>query len=121
MSDQIAETDGPEVGMWPFGYDAKEPVIPYSERIFAASAELHAAYARDEPWTRQMPLSEASVLLVTETIDTAIWRLINTWRDRWTAGDQQPFPAANDVHNELIRIVALEGKAEQAALKAEIA
>lgn len=91
--------------MFPIDTDSPRPDIPYSERIFAASKELHDAYARDEEWTRLMPLHEASVLFFLEMTGDAITALNKRWDE---AGRPGPFPDSLAVRDELNRVVCLE-------------
>ncbi|MET4143909.1 hypothetical protein [Arthrobacter sp. UYCo732] len=95
--------------MFPIDTDAPRPEIPHAERIFAASKELHDAYARDEEWTRDKPLHEAYVLFFLETLNDAISAL----NDRWNqAGRIGPFPDSLAVSDELKRIICLEDAQE---------
>lgn len=103
-------TAGPSAtGMWPIDPFAPEPAVPHSERIFAASRELHEAYARGDEWTKDVPLHEAAVLLVMETVDNSILALIDKWRD---AGMPGAYPSVLEAHNELVRIASSEVKQE---------
>lgn len=98
--------------MYPIDDNAPRPEIPYSERIFATSKELHEAYANKEPWTETTPLHEASVLLVLTAVEDATWALVDRWND---CGMMTPFPDALAVRDEIIRIVCKEAKEEYAA------
>lgn len=100
--------------MFPIDIDAPRPEIPHSERIFAASKELHDAYARDEEWTRVMPLHEASVLFFTEVIGDAMHALNTRWDE---AGRPSDFPDALAVRDERNRIACAEGKAAPGAVR----
>jgi hypothetical protein len=92
--------------VFPIDTDAPRPEIPHSERIFAASKELHDAYARDEEWTRAMPLHEATVLFFLEMTGDAIHALNTRWDE---AGRPGHFPDSLAVRDELNRIVCVEG------------
>ncbi|HEX9089245.1 MAG TPA: hypothetical protein VF867_17275 [Arthrobacter sp.] len=98
--------------MFPIDIDAPRPVIPHSERIFAASKELHDAYARDEEWTRRMPIHEGYVFFFLEVTNDAIGDLIRRWDE---AGRPGPFPDALAVQEELKRIICLEDTQAAAA------
>lgn len=91
--------------MFPLDIDAPRPEIPHAERIFAASKELHDAYARGEAWTRDRPLHEACVLFFLESLNEAICALNNRWSDGGRFG---PFPDSLAVSDELKRIICLE-------------
>lgn len=93
--------------MFPIDIDAPRPEIPHSERIFAASKELHEAYARNEEWTKVMPLHEAAVQFVLETVSDATMSLILKWDE---AGRPGAFPDALAVRDELNRIACIEAK-----------
>lgn len=98
--------------MFPIDPYADRPAVPYSERIFAASKELHDAYGRGEEWTRAMPLHEASTLFFLEVLSDAIGDLNERWN---AAGRPGPFPDSLDVQAELRRIICLEDGASQKA------
>lgn len=91
--------------MFPIDVDAPRPQIPHSERIFAASRELHEAYARGEEWTKAMPLHEAYVQFFLETISDAVSDLCDRWN---AAGRIGSFPDSIAVQAELSRIICLE-------------
>lgn len=104
--------------MFPIDIDARRPEVPHSERIFAASKELHDAYARDEEWTRSMPLHEAYVLFFLETISDAVGDLCDRWN---AAGRIGTFPDSIAVQEELKRIICLEDRqVAEAAGKPEV-
>lgn len=98
--------------MFPIDHSSDRPEVPYSERIFAASKEVLDAYARDEEWTRAMPLHEAYVLFFMETVNDAIGALNQRWKDNGMVGD---FPDSLAVQDELKRIICLEDKQVQEA------
>lgn len=91
--------------MFPIDVDAPRPKIPHSERIFAASKELHDAYTRDDEWTRRMPIHEAYVFFFLEVTNDAIGDLLDRWND---AGRIGSFPDSIAVQEELKRIICLE-------------
>lgn len=91
--------------MFPIDVDAPRPEVPHSERIFAASKELHDAYARDDEWTRRMPLHEAYVFFFLEATNDAISDLMERWKTNGMVGE---FPDALAVQDELKRIICLE-------------
>lgn len=95
--------------------DSPRPEIPHAERIFAASKELHDAYARDEEWTRGQPLHEAYVLFFLETVNEAIGALNDRWKDNGMVGQ---FPDSLAVQDELKRIICLEDQQAQEAAAA---
>ena len=95
--------------MFPIDIDAPRPEIPHAERIFAASKELHDAYARDEEWTRRLPLHEAYVFFFLEVTNDAIGDLIDRWKTNGMVGG---FPDALAVQDELKRIICLEDQQE---------
>lgn len=91
--------------MFPIEVDAPRPETPHSERIFAASKELHDAYERGDEWTKAKPLHEAYVLFFMETLNDAIGAL----NDRWDEGGRiGPFPDSLAVQDELKWIICLE-------------
>ena len=91
--------------MFPIDSDAPRPAVPHSERIFAASKDLHDAYARGDEWTKVMPLHEAYVLFFLETISDAVSALCDRWN---AAGRIGHFPDSIAVQEELKRIICLE-------------
>lgn len=91
--------------MFPIDVDAPRHGIPRAERIFAASKELHDAYARGEEWTKVMPLHEAYVIFFLETISDAVSDLCDRWN---AAGRIGHFPDSIAVQEELKRIICLE-------------
>lgn len=91
--------------MFPIDLMSDRPEIPYSERIFAASKEVFDAYARDEDWTRRVPMHEAYVLFFLETVSDAIGDLNQRWKDNGMVGE---FPDSLAVQDELKRIICLE-------------
>ncbi|HEX9228299.1 MAG TPA: hypothetical protein VF885_16980 [Arthrobacter sp.] len=91
--------------MFPIDVDAPRPEVPHSERIFAASKELHDAYARGDEWTKAMPLHEAYVIFLLETVSDAVSDLCDRWND---AGRIGSFPDSIAVQEELKRIICLE-------------
>jgi hypothetical protein len=93
--------------VFPVDIDAPRPDIPHAERIFAASKELHDAYARGDEWTKAMPLHEAYVQFFLETLNDAIGALMERWK---TGGMVGEFPDALAVQDELKRIICLEDK-----------
>jgi hypothetical protein len=95
--------------VFPIDIDAPRPEIPHAERIFAASKELHDAYARDEEWTRRLPLHEAYVFFFLEVTNDAIGDLIDRWKTNGMVGG---FPDALAVQDELKRIICLEDQQE---------
>lgn len=84
--------------MFPIDPEAPRPEIPHAERIFAASKELHDAYARGEEWTKAMPLHEAYVLFFLESISDAVSDLCERWHN---AGRPGNFPDSIAVQHEL--------------------
>lgn len=100
----VADADGIPP-MFPVDTDAPRPAVPHSERIFAASKDLHDAYVREEAWTKVMPLHEAYTVFFLETVSDAVSALV----DRWVAaGRPGHFPDALAVQEELKRIICLE-------------
>ena len=104
--------------MHPVNADAPRPEIPHSERIFAASSELHDAYARGEEWTTVMPLHEAYVVFFLETISDAVSDLCDRWN---AAGRIGSFPDSIAVQEELKRIICLEDNRGRDAAESEAA
>jgi hypothetical protein len=91
--------------VFPIDLGSDRPEIPYSVRIFAASKEFHDAYARDEEWTRRMPIHEAYVLFFLDMTGDAISAMNRRW-DK--AGRPGHFPDSLVVQDELRRIICLE-------------
>jgi hypothetical protein len=91
--------------VFPIDVDAPRPPIPHAERIFAASKELHDAYARGEECTKVMPLHEAYVVFFLETISDAVVAMTEKWHDSGRIGH---FPDSIAVQHELQRIICLE-------------
>mgnify|MGYP003542390455 FL=1 len=104
--------------MFPIDVDAPRPKIPHAERIFAASKELHDAYARGDEWTKAMPLHEAYVLFFLETISDAVSDLCDRWN---AAGRIGSFPDSIAVQEELKRIICLEDNRGRDAAESEAA
>lgn len=102
--------------MFPVDVDAPRPAIPHSERIFAASKELHEAYARGDEWTKAMPLHEAYVQFFLETISDAVSDLCDRWN---AAGRIGSFPDSIAVQEELSRIICLEDNRGRDATESE--
>jgi hypothetical protein len=100
--------------MFPVDLMADRPVVPHSERIFAASKELHDAYGRGEEWTLNVPLHEAYVLFFLEVTNDAIGDLVTRWKTNGMVGE---FPDALAVQAELKRIICLEDKQASEAQK----
>lgn len=102
--------------MFPVDNDAPRPAVPHSERIFAASKDLHDAYARGEEWTKVMPLHEAYVIFFLETVSDAIGALCDRWN---AAGRPGHFPDSIAVQEELKRIICLEDNQARGAAEPE--
>lgn len=102
--------------VFPIDPMAPRPETPHSERIFAASKEVHDAYTRGEDWTKDMPLHEAYVQFFLEMTGDAITDLINRWD---VAGRPGNFPDALAVRDELNRIICLEDQQERTTKPAE--
>lgn len=107
--------------MYPFTVDDVQPDIPHQHRIFAAAADLQAAYEAGEDFTKSRPLSEAMVLLVLTAVDDTVHELLETWRNGPTAPASippyslptAPFPSVLDLQSETTVMVTREGRAEQ--------
>lgn len=91
--------------MFPIDPAAPRPAVPHAERIFAASKELHDAYARGEEWTKAMPLHEACVIFFLETISDAAVAVAERWHE---AGRIGTCPDTFAIQHELQRIICLE-------------
>lgn len=102
--------------MFPVDVDAPRPAIAHSERIFAASRDLHDAYVRGDEWTNAMPLHEACVIFFLETISDAVSDLCDRWN---SAGRIGSFPDSIAVQEELKRIICLEDNRAREATKPE--
>lgn len=107
--------------MYPFGYDDAAPAVPHQERIFAAAAELQAAYEAGEDFTKDKPLSEAMVLLTVTAVEDTVLAMI----DDWVKGPRvpshlipywqpaAPFPTADDLRDALTVMITREARAER--------
>lgn len=106
--------------MYPFTDDV-QPEIPHQQRIFAAAAELQAAYEAGEDFTKDKPLSEAMVLLVLTAVEDTTHELIETWGNGPSAPASippyslpvAPFPSVLDLRDEISVMVSREGRVER--------
>lgn len=107
--------------MYPFGVDDTPPEVPHQERIFAAAAELQAAYEAGEDFTKDKPLSEAMVLLVVTAVEDTVLAMTDAWVNGpripshlipyWQPA--APFPTADDLRDELTVMITREARAER--------
>ncbi|MCC3299397.1 hypothetical protein [Arthrobacter caoxuetaonis] len=106
--------------MYPFTTD-DQPEVPHQHRIFAAAAELQAAYEAGEDFTKGMPLSESIVLLTLQAVDDTVHEMIENWRNGPTvpvkippyALPAAPFPSVLELRAETSVMVSREGRAER--------
>lgn len=107
--------------MYPFTVDDVQPDIPHQHRIFAAAADLQAAYEAGEDFTTSQPLSEAMVLLVLTAVDDTVHEMLEAWRNGPAAPSPippyslpvAPFPSVLDLRDETTVMVTREGRVEQ--------
>lgn len=106
--------------MYPLSSD-EQPEVPNHHRIFAAAAELEAAYTAGEEFTKGQPLSEAMVVLTLTAVDDIVDDLIEAWRTGPTRPSHlppgyqpiAPFPDIDDLKRAMLVMVTREDRAER--------
>lgn len=106
--------------MYPF-VDDTPPEVPLQDRIFAAAADLQAAYEAGEDFTKDTTLSEAMVMLTVTAVEDTVLAMI----DDWVGGPRvpshlipywqpaAPFPTVDELRDALTVMITREELAKQ--------